>query len=111
MQVWAEEGWKGCCSCRCGQRRARKAAAHAGVGRGGLERLLLMQVWAEEGWKGCCSCRCGQRRARKAAAHAGVGATAMPFTCDTCQRTFRRRQDISRHRCVTTHHEAGADFD
>ena len=26
--------------------RTRKAAAHAGVGRG---RLLLMQVWAEEG--------------------------------------------------------------
>ena len=46
MQVWAEEG---CYSCRCGQRRARKAATHAGVGRGGLERLLLMQVWAEEG--------------------------------------------------------------
>ena len=43
-----------------------------------------------------------QRRARKAADHAGVGATAMPFKCDTCQRTFRRRQDISRHRCVTT---------
>ena len=43
-----------------------------------------------------------QRRARKAAAHAGVGATAsMPFKSDTCQRTFRRRQDISRHRCAT----------
>ena len=43
-----------------------------------------------------------QRRARKAAAHAGVGATAMPFKCDTCQQTFRRSQDISRHRYVTT---------
>ena len=29
-------------------------------------------------------------------------ATALPFKCDTCQRTFRRRQDFARHRCVTT---------
>ena len=29
-------------------------------------------------------------------------ATALPFKCDTCQRTFRRRQDIARHKCVTT---------
>ena len=29
-------------------------------------------------------------------------ATGLPFKCDTCQRTFRRRQDIARHRCVTT---------
>ena len=29
-------------------------------------------------------------------------ATALPFKCDTCQRAFRCRQDIARHRCVTT---------
>ena len=29
-------------------------------------------------------------------------ATGLPFKCDTCQRAFRRRQDIARHRCVTT---------
>ncbi len=28
--------------------------------------------------------------------------TAQPFTCHTCGRSFRRAQDISRHRCVTT---------
>ena len=28
--------------------------------------------------------------------------TALPFKCDTCQCTLRRRQDIARHRCVTT---------
>ena len=28
--------------------------------------------------------------------------TALLFKCDTCQRTFSRRQDIARHRCVTT---------
>ncbi len=28
--------------------------------------------------------------------------TIRPLTCDTCQRSFRRRQDITRHRCVTT---------
>ena len=30
-------------------------------------------------------------------------ATALPFKYDTCQRAFRCRQDIARHRCVTTH--------
>ena len=25
------------------------------------------------------------------------------YECDTCQRSFRRRQDIARHKCVTTH--------
>ena len=29
-------------------------------------------------------------------------ATGLPFMCDTCQRAFRRRKDIARHRCVTT---------
>ena len=24
------------------------------------------------------------------------------FTCDTCSRSFRRRQDMNRHKCVTT---------
>ena len=24
------------------------------------------------------------------------------YECDTCQRSFRRRQDIARHKCVTT---------
>ena len=28
--------------------------------------------------------------------------TIRPLTCDTCQRSFRRRQDIACHRCVTT---------
>ena len=30
------------------------------------------------------------------------GAAALPFICDTCQRAFRRSQDIARHNCVTT---------
>ena len=48
------------------------------------------------------------RKRRKAAelssevsSHPGE-ATALPFKCDTCQRAFRCRQDITRHRCVTT---------
>ena len=28
--------------------------------------------------------------------------TAKPFECEICHRHFRRRQDIARHRCVTT---------
>ena len=44
---------------------------------------------------------------RKAAAAAATGQqfaadTIWLLTCDTCQRSFRRRQDIARHRCVTT---------
>ncbi len=36
-----------------------------------------------------------QERKRKAAARAGVETTDMPFKYDICQRTFKRRQDIS----------------
>ena len=44
---------------------------------------------------------------RNAAAAAATGQqsaadTIRPLTCNTCQSSFRRRQDIARHRCVTT---------
>ena len=44
---------------------------------------------------------------RNAAAAAATGQqsatdTIRSLTCDTCQRSFRRRQDIARHQCVTT---------
>ena len=29
------------------------------------------------------------------------------FHCPTCQRSFRRSQDIARHKCVTTRHRRG----
>ena len=31
--------------------------------------------------------------------------TTTPFMCDTCHRSSRRRQDIPRHKCRTTHHK------
>ena len=48
-----------------------------------------------------------RRSVRRNAAAAATGQqsaadTIRPLTCDTCQRSFRRRQDIARHRCVTT---------
>ena len=89
--------------------RVRKDLKRFGI----VEKRWYATAQDRGSWRG--QCRAGledaterrleedeQRRARKAADHAGVGATAMPFKCDTCQRTFRRRQDISRHRCVTT---------
>ncbi len=30
-------------------------------------------------------------------------ATDKPYQCSVCERAFRRKQDIDRHRCVTTH--------
>ena len=48
-----------------------------------------------------------KRRSRKATemrdedSRPGEG-TTLPFKCDICQRGFRRRQDVARHRCVTT---------
>ncbi len=29
-------------------------------------------------------------------------ATDKPYQCSVCERAFRRKQDIDRHRCVTT---------
>ena len=51
-----------------------------------------------------------RRSVRRNAAAAAAAATEQqsaadtirPLTCETCQRSFRRRQDIVRHRCVTT---------
>ncbi len=44
------------------------------------------------------------RRKRNEAINTGqlARAATLPFKCDTCQRTFRRRQDITRHKCSTT---------
>ena len=46
-----------------------------------------------------------RRNAAAAAAATGqqsAADTIRPLTCDTCQRSFRRRQDIAHHWCVTT---------
>ncbi len=33
----------------------------------------------------------------------GSTATNKPYQCSVCERAFRLKQDIDRHRCVTTH--------
>ena len=44
-----------------------------------------------------------QRRRREEAGNRQLeDTTAKPFECEICHRHFRRRQDIARHRCVTT---------
>ena len=93
----------------CWRDRVRKDLKRFGI----VEKRWYATAQDRGSWRGQCRAALKdaterrleedeQRRARKAADHAGVGATAMPFKCDTCQRTFRRRQDISQHRCVTT---------
>ena len=64
-------------------------------------------------WRGCCKTgleRVTRRRLEeddmrraRLAVNANESASEMrPLECATCQRTFRRQQDINRHRCVTT---------
>ena len=47
--------------------------------------------------------RLAEDEKRRDAAVRGYAAdNTRPLTCGTCQRSFRRSQDIARHRCVTT---------
>ena len=41
-------------------------------------------------------------RMRAATAAAPSAHPTSPLVCPTCSRAFRRRQDIARHKCVTT---------
>jgi hypothetical protein len=68
-------------------------------------------VWRRKCWDGCREATVERlaedERRRSVRRIAAVGGNASqqhtrPLTCDTCQRSFRRRQDIARHRCVTT---------
>ena len=54
----------------------------------------------KEGLEACTSKRVQEDRVRGVPSSA-VGGT-LGYTCATCHRSFRRRQDIARHKCVTT---------
>ena len=74
-----------------------KVAQERGCWRGkchaGLEDVTGKRVQEDE-----------QRRRREGAGSGQLeDTTAKPFECEICHRHFRRRQDIARHRCVTTH--------
>ena len=43
-----------------------------------------------------------RRTTRSGEQPANVDTPLRPFTCDTCKRSFRRHQDIARHKCITT---------
>ena len=41
------------------------------------------------------------------AGQAGAVSATAHFVCDECHRSFRRRQDIARHKCQTTRYRGG----
>ena len=58
------------------------------------------------GLKGCTKKRVELDRAKHqlvAAPLDNVGQVIASFISETCHRSFRRRQDIARHKCQTTH--------
>ena len=61
------------------------------VCRAGLEHATQTRLGKDE-----------MRRSNAGRGSHSDAVTSLPFQCDTCQRSFRCRQDIARHRCVTT---------
>ena len=61
------------------------------VCRAGLEHATETRLGKDE-----------MRRSNAGRGSQSDAVTSLPFQCDTCQRSFRRRQDIARHRCVMT---------
>ena len=95
--------------------RARKDLKKFGIAEGSWYKIAQER----ESWRGSCHAGLEDttdkrvqedelRRRRKAAELSGEvrsqfgEAIVLHFKCDTCQRAFRRRQDIVRHSCVTT---------
>ena len=81
------------------------------------ERSLVGLAQVRNGWRGCCKAgleavtrrRVEEDEAKKRRTHAEESAGGRDsteatklFQCDMCKRTFRRRQDMARHKCVTT---------
>ncbi len=62
----------------------------------GAEEVTKMK-WSEKGFK-----EGGTHSSHPSVVIILCHPSAQPFTCHTCGRSFRRAQDISRHRCVTT---------
>ena len=61
------------------------------VCRAGLEHATETRLGKDE-----------MRRSNAGRGSQSDAVTSLPFQCDTYQKSFRRRQDIARHRCVTT---------
>ena len=81
------------------------------------ERGWVELAQDRSGWRGRCKAgleavtrrRVEEDEVKKRRAHAEESAggrdstaTIKPFQCNMCKRTFRRRQDMARHKCVTT---------
>ena len=93
--------------------RARKDLKKFGIDESGwLTKALDRGSWrsaCNKGLKACTKKRVESDLARRSARSANhntecqvAAADQYQYKCDTCQRSFRRRQDISRHKCVTT---------
>ena len=73
---------------------AQERSSWRGKCRAGLEEATRKRVEEDE-------LKCTANAMRSAGGSGSVAATK-PFLCDTCLRSFRRQQDIARHRCMTT---------
>ena len=73
---------------------AQERSSWRGKCRAGLEEATRKRVEEDD-------LKCTANAMRNAGGSGSV-ATTKPFHCDTCLRSFRRPQDIARHRCVTT---------
>ena len=60
----------------------------------------ILRWKCKEGLEACTSKRVEEDRVRGVPSSAVSG--TLGYTCATCHRSFRRRQDIARHKCVTT---------
>ncbi len=89
--------------------RVRKDMKKFNISEGGWFTAAQVRGY----WRGLCTegldactknrLEMDQAKRRSAAAiYETDGPSRTGFICDTCQRSFRRRQDIARHRCVTT---------
>ena len=85
--------------------RARKDLKKFGVN----ERCWYSEAQERGRWRQQCKeglVDATERRLREHDNHRRMAAlsvpTLQPFTCNRCRRSFRRGQDIARHRCVTT---------
>ena len=90
--------------------RVRKDLKHFGI----EESSWFHEAQDRGHWRAVCKkalTTCTEERLGKGRAHspgpsgatAGASAPAAPLlVCPTCSRSFRRRQDITRHKCQTT---------
>ena len=69
---------------------------------GGVVGIVFGDGSARRGWRDAPASKCRKSESdSRVVPSSAVGGT-LGYACATCHRSFRRRQDIVRHKCVTT---------